>query len=65
MVLAALEAACTDEFNAHGVLATTMPVGPVLVVNGPIRHRIGMNSGVNVLGQGNRPNSTIGPRSSS
>lgn len=60
VVLAALEAACTDEFNAHGVLATTMPVGPVLVVNGPIRHRIGMNSGVNVLGQGNRPNSTIG-----
>jgi hypothetical protein len=60
VVLAAVEAACTDEFNAHGVLATTMPVGPVLVVNGPVRRRIGMNSGVNVLGQGNRANSTIG-----
>jgi len=60
VVLAALEAACTTEFNAHGVLATTMPVGPVLVVNGPVRRRIGMNSGVNVLGQGNRANSTIG-----
>lgn len=60
VVLAALEGACTDEFNVHGVLATTMPVGPVLVVNGPVRHRIGMNSGVNVLGQGNRANSTIG-----
>jgi hypothetical protein len=30
------------------------------VVNGPIRRAIGMNSGVNVLGQGNRANSTIG-----
>ena len=28
-VIAALEAVCTDEFNIHGVLATTMPVGPV------------------------------------
>jgi hypothetical protein len=60
VVLAAVEAACTDAFNIHGVLATTMPVGPVLVVNGPIRNAIGMNSGVNVFGQGNRANSTIG-----
>ena len=30
-VLAALEAVCTDEFNVHGVLATTMPVGPVMI----------------------------------
>jgi hypothetical protein len=60
VVFAAVRAACTDEFNMHGVLATTMPVGPVLIVNGPIRRAIGMNSGVNVLGQGNRANSTIG-----
>jgi hypothetical protein len=60
VVLAALEAICTDEFNMHGVLATTMGVGPILMVNGPIRHEIGMNSGMNVLGQGNRANSTIG-----
>ena len=60
VVIAALEAACTDEFNMHGLLATTMPVGPVMVVNGPIRRQIGMNSGINVLGQGNRANSTIG-----
>ena len=60
VVIAALEAACTDEFNMHGVLATTMSVGPVLVVNGPIARRIGMNSGLNALGQGSRANSTIG-----
>ena len=60
VVIAALEAVCTDEFNMHGVLATTMSVGPVLVVNGPVAERIGMNSGINSLGQGNRANSTIG-----
>jgi hypothetical protein len=59
-VITALEAVCTDEFNIHGVLATTMPVGPVLICNGPGTRAIGMNSGVNVFGQGNRANSTIG-----
>ena len=59
-VIAAIEAICTDEFNMHGVLATTMPVGPVIVCNGPGTRAIGMNSGVNVLGQGNRANLTIG-----
>ena len=60
VVLACVEAACTSSFNAHGVLATTYFAGPVIVVNGPIAKAIGMNSGVNVFGQGNRANSTIG-----
>ncbi len=60
VVLAAVEAACTDAFNAHGVLATTMGVGPIVIVNGPIRRALGMNSGINVFGQGNRANATIG-----
>ncbi len=60
VVLAAVEAACTDEFNIHGVLATTMAVGPILIVNGPIARRIGMNSAGNVFGQGNRANLCIG-----
>jgi hypothetical protein len=60
VVLAAVEAACTDRFNIHGLLCTTYFSGPVLVVNGPIARRIGMNSGHNVLGQGNRANATIG-----
>ena len=60
VVLAAVEAACTDAFNIHGVLATTWSAGPVVVVNGPVRRAIGMNSGVNALGQGNRANATIG-----
>ena len=60
VVLAAVEAACTDEFNMHGLLATTMPAGPVIIVNGPIRREISMNTGMNVFGQGNRANSSIG-----
>jgi hypothetical protein len=59
-VIAALEAVCTDEFNIHGVLATTMPVGPVLICNGPGTRAVGLNSGVNVFGQGSRANLTIG-----
>ena len=60
VVIAAVEAICTDDFNMHGVLATTMDVGPIIIVNGPIAREIGMNSGGNVLGQGNRANATIG-----
>ncbi len=60
VVLAAVAAACTDTFNIHGLLATTMSVGPMIVVNGPIRRRIGMNSGINAMGQGNRANASIG-----
>ena len=60
VVLAALEAACTDAFNMHGLLCTTYFSGPVLIVNGPLAQRIGMNGGHNVLGQGNRANASIG-----
>lgn len=60
VVLAAVEAACIDEFCMHGVLATTYFSGPIVIVNGPIAKAIGMNSGINVLGQGNRANATIG-----
>jgi hypothetical protein len=60
VVLAAVEAVLEEEFAMHGVLATTMFVGPVVVVNGPVRRRIGMNSKGNALGQGNRANAAIG-----
>ena len=60
VLLAALEAALEPVFTLHGVLATTYFSGPVIVVNGPIARRIGMNAGINALGQGNRANATIG-----
>ncbi len=60
VIIAAVEAVCTDDFNIHGVTATTMGAAPVMVVNGPIRDRIGMNKGLAALGAGNRANATIG-----
>ncbi len=60
VVLAAVEAACATDFNMHGLLATTYFAGPIIVVNGPITAKIGMNSNRNALGQGNRANLTIG-----
>ena len=60
VVLAAVQAVCSDTFNIHGVMATTMGASPVMVVNGPIRHRLGMNMKLGALGQGNRANATIG-----
>ncbi len=55
-----VQAICTNEYNIHGVMATTMGASPVVVVNGPIREQIGMNMKLGALGQGNRANATIG-----
>ncbi|MFC5141602.1 hypothetical protein ACFPK1_25420 [Actinomycetospora rhizophila] len=60
VVLAAVEAACDPEFNAHGLLATTWGAAPAVLVHGPVARRIGVNAGGNALGQGTRANSTIG-----
>ena len=60
IVLAALEAACHEDFALHGVVATTAPPGPVVVVSGPYAATAGMNAEGNALGQGNRANLTIG-----
>ncbi|MFT5509585.1 MAG: hypothetical protein ACI89J_002672 [Hyphomicrobiaceae bacterium] len=60
VVLAAVEAVLEEPFSMHGVLATTMFVGPMVIVNGPIRRSIGMNAKGNALGQGFRANNTIG-----
>lgn len=60
VVLACLEAALEPEATLHGVLCSTCPCSPVLILNGPITKRIGMNAGINVLGSDNRANATIG-----
>jgi hypothetical protein len=60
IVLAALEAACRPGFTLQGVVATTGPAGPIVVVSGPYASEIGMNAMGNVLGQGNRANMTVG-----
>jgi hypothetical protein len=60
VVRAAIVALCDKAWNLNGVQATTHMAAPLLVVNGPVRNQIGMNSGHNVFGSGNRANATIG-----
>lgn len=60
VVNAAIEAMADPRFNLYGVQTTTNPVTPAIIVNGPIRQALGLNSSYNCLGQGNRANATIG-----
>jgi len=60
VVAAAAEAALDPAFNLHGQAVTTQPAGQLIVVNGPVRNAIGLNSGMGALGPGFRPNLTIG-----
>jgi hypothetical protein len=60
VVLAAVEAACDPAFNLHGLSASTHFSAPLILVNGPIRGRIGLNCSFGVFGPGYRANATIG-----
>ena len=60
VVIAAIRALMERQFNLLAVQGTTNPVSPVLVINGPIRKRIGLNSGRGCMGSGFRANATIG-----
>src|SRR5207244_3652277 len=60
VVLAAAECACEPAFNLHGVSTSTHFSTPLILVNGPVRTRIGLNSGFGVFGPGYRANATIG-----
>ena len=60
LILTAVEAMTNEQFNLHGVQVTTSHVGPMLIVNGPIRKQLEINDGFNLFGQGWRANATIG-----
>jgi len=60
VIIAAVHAASDGRFPLHGTIASTDGISPMMIVNGPVRERIGMNWGLNALGQGNRANMTIG-----
>jgi hypothetical protein len=60
VIIAAIQAICDERFNPDGVQATTHPVAPLLIVNGPIGRELNINSGYNCFGQGSRANATIG-----
>ncbi len=60
VVITAVEALADPAFNLDSIQATTHPVAPLLIVNGPIVREIGINAGYNAFGQGFRANLTIG-----
>ena len=60
VVLAIIEAMGEPSFGLHAANATTGGSAVGFIVNGPVRTQLGMNSRGNVLGPGNRANSTIG-----
>lgn len=60
VVLAAWEAIAQEPHPARGIWQSTTGTAPFLVVNGPVRHEIGLNSEGNIFGSGFRANATIG-----
>jgi hypothetical protein len=60
IVVAAVEAMLDRAFNLYGVQATTHPVAPLLVVNGPYGRELGLHGGSGCFGPGFRANATIG-----
>lgn len=60
VVVAALGAALDPVFNAHAAFTSTGGAATCVIVSGPLAVELGMNSGANALGPGNRANATIG-----
>ncbi len=60
LLLAAVEALTDSKLNLYSLQATTGGPAVMLIVNGPVRHRLALNGGSNVLGEGWRANATIG-----
>ena len=60
VVLAVVEAACDPRFNLHGQSGTTNATSPLVIINGPLRSRLGVNCAAGVFGPGFRANATIG-----
>ena len=60
VVVAAVRAITDPAFNLYAIQATTHPCAPLVIVNGPIREKLGMNSGSGAYGPGWRSNAVIG-----
>lgn len=60
VVLAAWDALAADGLAGRGIWQSTTGTAPLLIVNGPVREAIGLNSKGNVFGSGFHANATIG-----
>ena len=60
VVGAALQAIGDASFMLHGPATSTGGAALMIVVNGPVRARLGLNAKTNLFGPGHRANATIG-----
>ena len=60
VLVAAARAVLEPEFSLHAIQATTHPVAPLIIVNGPVVEEIGLNAEYGCFAPGNRANATIG-----
>src|SRR5260370_1352149 len=60
VIIAAIEALPDPAFNLDSVQATTHPVAPLMIVNGPIARELEIHDGYNAFRQGFRANMPIG-----
>ena len=60
VLIAAVDAALDPAWKLDAVQPTTMALGPMVIVNGPVRSRADVNGGTGSLGPGWRGNATIG-----
>jgi hypothetical protein len=60
VVVTAWQAMLKEEFLLHGVTSSTGGCAVLIVINGPIRHEIGVNPTFNALGNSDRATSVIG-----
>jgi len=60
LLVAAVDALLDPALNLQGLQSTTNPAGPMVVVNGPVRHRVGIAAAGNALAGGNPGNLTGG-----
>jgi hypothetical protein len=60
VVLAAWDSLRAEGYAGRAIWQSTTGTAPFLLVNGPVRRRIGMNAAGNVFGSGFRANATIG-----
>jgi hypothetical protein len=60
VLIAAAQALLDPAFNLFALQPTTNPVGPLVIVHGPVVEQLGMNAGTGCFGPGNHANAVIG-----
>jgi hypothetical protein len=60
IVITAFQAMSDPSFNLYAVQATTHPCAPLIIINGPIRDQLNLNSSSGAYGPCWRANATIG-----